>query len=173
MTPLFVQNPEDLKAALRLSAVCEGNDAQVLIDRALQAVREHFYRRLGQPRMAQLILLPPSIAPTTADEILRSIAETTEIKWVRLELLDSMPTMFMDGSNNTLEEWDEAAPFRSTSSFQIAELKKTLFKAIEENLDMLAGRETQGDETTVQVFDGTPESVRRPFDSVRNIKSFY
>lgn len=173
MTPLFVANPEDLKAALRLSAVCEDRDANVLIARALQSVRENFYRRLGQARMGQLVLLVPSLTPSTPDEIIRSIAETTEIKWVRLELLDVMPTMFMDGSNNTLEGWDEAAPYRTTSSFQVAELKKSLRASIEENLDMLALRESQGDETTVQSFDGTPVTVRRPFDSVRNVKSLY
>lgn len=169
MTPLFAQNSDELVKTLRLSGVKEDHDAAAIIAQAVLAVRGHFYRRLGQTRVAQLLAMPVAAEPATVEEILRSVATVTETKWVRLELLDSLPTMFMDGSNNTLQEWDEEAPFRNTSTFQIAALKKSLKSQIEENLDMLAGREEQGNESTVQSFDGTPSTTPpKPGASVRS-----
>ena len=166
--PLFVRNQETLRRKLRLSGVCEKNDADEIIDEAVLSVRGHFYRRLGQERVAELLAFAVSPTPTTPDEILRSVASSTEIKWVKLELTQSMPMLFMDGSNNALNVYNEEAPFRNTSAFEISNLQKRLFEQIEENLEMLKGSEQQGNEHKANTFDGTPDGeVCKPWDSIR------
>lgn len=172
--PLFNRNLEELKSALRLSGVCDvSSDASAIIDQAVLVVRGHFYRRLGLARVAELLTFAVSDNPTTEPEILRSIACTTEIKWVKRELLLTLPTHFADGGGSTLKAYNEEAPFRTNSEINIASQRKELREEIEENLEMLSGSETTGNETHVHVFDGTPDTTPcKPYDSIRN-KSYW
>lgn len=170
--PLFVSNLATLKAALRLSAVPSTSpDTLAILDESILRVRLAFYRRLGQQRVGVLLAMPVIANPTSVDEILRALASTTETKMVFAELLRKLPNQFMDASGDANRRWNEEAPFRERGPSDAQREIQRLLDEIEEDMEMLAGEEVQGDESSYKTFDGTPDCTPpRPGDSIRNLR---
>lgn len=133
LAPLFVVDFTTMKANLRLTGSGSG-DAEELIDEGIRFVRVNFWKRLGQTRITQILATVYTETPATEDEYVRMAANSAEIVWVRLHLLKTMPTLFMD-SSKLLEQWNEEAAFRQggPSRKQVEKLEREL----EEFIDIL------------------------------------
>jgi hypothetical protein len=111
--------------------------------------RLRFIRRLGLTRVNTLVAYNYEEDPATEQDVLRALANSTEIKMVRLNLMRVLPTAFMDGSA-TLQQWNQEAPFRSASQSDLSVEMQRLDAEIEEALDLLAGDDEVGSEETIQ-----------------------
>lgn len=167
--PLFVQDLATLKAALRLTGVpAEATDTLAILDESILRTRLAFYRRLGQQRVGVLVAMTEVDNPTSEDEVLRSLASTTETKMVYAELLRKLPNQFMDASGDANRRWNEEAPFRERGATDAQREIQRLLDEIEEDMEILSGEESQGDEVSFKTFDGTPVCrPPRPGDSLR------
>lgn len=145
-TPLFVANLATLQAKLRLTGLPSGQDGAALLNEAILAARVKFYRALGTARVAVLAALAFDEDPATEDEVLRALANTTEVLIVRAYLYDTMPVLFLDNSANDREVWNEESAFRPGRISQAD--RQRLNEMIEANLAILSGDVDLGDEQT-------------------------
>ena len=165
--PLFNPSRLHLTAALRLKNVPAEQNAQDLIDEGIQLAKSGFYRRLGAERIAAIRALPFTKNPTTANEHLRLLAATTEVKWVRMELLRIMPTSFMDG-NVVDQQWQHEAAFRAASLQRNQQEAQQIRKDIDDAVAILAGLRDISSSSHGQVMAPAPdETPSRPGDTVR------
>lgn len=150
--PLFVPSRTALKSALRLSGIPDQDAADYLLDQAVRRVRSGFYRKLTHSRVVTLqgytLSSPPN--PDTEQEYLRLMAEDTEVEWVRFELTWLIPMLWQDSSGDSLDLWNEVAPFRKMDAEELANLQNHLQVTIEQNMDMLRGDEEAGSETSIR-----------------------
>lgn len=155
--PLFVADEATLKERLRLSAVpASALDTEAIIDEAILRARLRFYRDLGAARTNVLVALPFTELPTTEDEVLRALANTTEVKLVYCELLRLLPNTFMDASGDVNHRWNEEAPTRERSSMELADELRRCEDEITQAIEELA--DSNGtDCDDVQTWDGTPD----------------
>lgn len=167
--PLFVADLVTLKAKLRLSGVpSSATDTLAILDEAILKSRLAFHRRLGQQRVGVLLAISFNENPSSEDEILRALANTTETQQVYAELLRRLPNQFMDSSGDANRRWNEEAPFRERSNSDFHKELQRLLDDIEENMELLAGEESIGEESQFKTFDGTPDCTPpRPGDSIR------
>jgi len=166
-SPLFVADEATLKAALRFSGVVDGSNADAMFDQAVVAVRSGFYRTLGVARVAVLLAIPYTDSPTTETSLLRTVATTTEIEWVRYELMRTLPVLFQDASGDALDVWNREAPFRGMGKTSLDKAREALWEMILQNLDMIAGNEEVGEHGGVQGGDIAPTTTPpRPFQSI-------
>jgi hypothetical protein len=166
--PLYVADLDTLKAKLRLTKLPADSAANDLLDESILDARVEFHRRLGATRVGQIGALAFVANPTTADEILRALANTVEVKLVRVRLMRTLPVLFQDSSGEANRAWDEEAPFREAGLSSLDKEIKRLEDEIEEAFQILEGEEQQGAEADWRVFDGTPDFCPpRPGDSVR------
>ena len=154
--PLFVATEATLKERLRLSAVpSSALDTKAIIDEAILRARVRFYTDLGAVRTNELVLIPFSDTPTSKTEILRAIANTTEVKLVYCALLRLLPNTFMDASGDVNSRWNEEAPTRERGGFDLdAELLRCENEVVKAMLQLADPNTPECDD--VQVFDGTP-----------------
>ncbi len=150
-SPLFITDLATLKSKLRLSGVAAASDADGIINEAILTVRAGFYRELGGPLVTSLVALPFTELPVTNDQILRAVANTTEVKWVRAELFRTMPLSFMDGNADQNQVFQDEAMFRDTSQHQLDQERVRLESDIQQNLDLLRGSEDIATEATMRV----------------------
>lgn len=146
--PTFLRNLTELRAALRLSGMPTDGDGQALLSQAVLSVRAGFYRRLQQPRIDEIKSWAVTTQPSSDQEYLRQLANITEVLWVRKELMRTMPTLFQD-SAPVQQTWNDEAIFRSRRRHELQEELNRLDADIENNLEMLGGGETAGNETSV------------------------
>lgn len=160
VAPLFVADNATLLARLRLSGLAAGTDGMQVVDQAIRDVRASFYRRLTSNRITKLLGYTQTDAPTTTNEVLRTVADSTEVKWVRYELLRTLPALWMDGSGGNAEVWQNEGAFRQMSPSAIASERKKLKTDIEQALDLLAGRTSVGSETSIRVSSIAADGTR-------------
>lgn len=155
--PLFLADEAALKTRLRLSAVpASALDTEAIIDEAILRARIRFYTDLGATRTNVLVALSFTETPTTDDEILRAICNTTEVKLVYCELLRLLPNTFMDASGDVNSRWNEEAPTRERGSFDLdTELARCENEVVEAMMLLAAPNATNCDE--VQTFDGVAD----------------
>ena len=155
--PLFVADEATLKSALRLSAVpASALDTEAIIDEAILRARLRFYRDLGSARTNVLVALPYTALPTTDDEVLRALANTTEVKLVKCALLRDLPNTFMDASGDVNARWNEEAPVRERGPMELEEeLRRCEEEIVAALVDLAGSSGLDCDE--VQTFDGTPD----------------
>lgn len=156
-SPLFVADLATMKSALRLSGVPEGRDANEIISDAVLEARVGFYRKLGEGRVTYLLGITYTEEPSSSAERLRVIANQTEVKWCRLILMRTLPVMFMDGNNDVIQSWNEESAFRGMTREDILLETKRLENEITENLDLLSGSESFGNETSIRGTMFEPE----------------
>jgi len=165
VAPLFNADMESLKSKLRLSGA-KSNDAQALIETAVQDARVGFYDRLGSSRIAEIVGYGLDNAPTTTNGLLRLKAANTEVKWVRALLIRSMPSLFIDGSQAAaLKAWNEEGLTRNAGQ---SELNREVERLMTEVDLALAGMETgtpEEGENSVSLI-GPDETQPSPFESI-------
>lgn len=149
--PLFVADLATLKPKLRLSGVPTTSDADDIINESILIARQKFYRELGIARVAELVALPFNENPTTEDQILRAVANSTEVLMVRCELMRIMPMMFMDGNADQNQIMQDESLFRETTSAQLEQMRLQCDLEIQQNMDLLAGDEEISSEGTIRI----------------------
>lgn len=164
--PLFCPSREYLVKGLRLRDLPTDVNAQDLINESILAVRASFYRRIGLEGITAVQAIAFTKHPATASDYRRLLAQTTETKWVRLELMRIMPMQFVDGSAAD-QSWQHEAAFRSATGAQVAAEIKQLRAEIDAALDIIAGNAeaTESLDIKIQTYgpDGTPA---QPGDTV-------
>lgn len=160
-TPLFIVDVATLKAKIRLSGVAAASDADDIINEAVLTVRAGFYRELGSPRVAVIQALAFTENPVTNDQVLRAVANITEVKWVKAELLRTLPLSFMDGNADQNQVFQDEALFRDASQHQIDLERVSLESEIQLNLDLLRGDQSIASEATMRLATISP-SVTPP-----------
>jgi len=148
---------ETLKARVRLSGVPKASDADVIVENALLDVRAGFMRRLGIARTLELAAILYNANPMTEAGVLRAVAFTTEVMWVRLTLIRDgrLPLMFLDGSGAALQSWEDEGATRTTSKDVEREVL-LLQTSVDENLELLAGDDAVGAEDNIEVYVPEP-----------------
>ena len=142
IVPLFAPSREALITRLRLNNTVSDSGI-ACIDQAIEQVRAQFYRRLGRVRISQLLQMSYTENPTTDDGVLRALAYTTEVLWMRYFLLRSMPTMFADNASEVPAVWNQEGFVRGTSPGTSSELRR-LESEIEAALAELQADTTEG-----------------------------
>lgn len=157
--PLFSPTRAYLVSGIRLRDVPSETNAQDVIDEAINTVKANFYRRLGKERIEAIKTVAFTRTPSTDEEYLRLLAQTTETKWTRLELMRTLPMSFMDG-NVTDQQWQNEAAFRAATGAALASEQKQLRNEIDMAMDVLAGTSEITDEqrARVIVFEGEATS---------------
>lgn len=165
--PLFCPSREYLVKGLRLRDLPVEVNAQDLIDEAISAVRVGFFRRMGREAIEAAQATAFTKLPATDADYRRLLAQVTETKWVRLELMRSMPMMFVDG-NAADQSWQQEAAFRSATSLQVASEMKQLRAEIDEALDIISGAAQPSESLGVKIQTyGPDETPSLPGDTVR------
>ena len=149
--PLFVASLDLLKPKLRLSGVPTTSDADDIINEAILIARQKFYRELGGPRITVLKAIVFTETPTTDNQILRAVANSTEVLMVRCELMKMLPSMFMDGNANQNQIFQDEGLFRDTTSNQLEQLRMQCEIEIQQNFDLLAGDEEIASENSLRI----------------------
>jgi hypothetical protein len=149
--PLFVADLATLKPKLRLSGVPSTSDADDIINESILVTRQKFYRELGGARITVLLAMAFTETPTTDNQILRAVANSTEVLMVRCELMRLMPMMFMDGNADQNQIMQDEALFRDTTSSQLEQMRMQCELDIQQNMDLLAGDEEIASETTIRI----------------------
>ncbi len=158
--PLFIADLATLKSKLRLSGVAATSDADDIVNEAILLVRSGFYRELGAPVVTTLLALSFSETPTTNDQIKRAVANSTEVKWVRAELIRMLPMSFMDGNADQAQVFQDEALFRDSSARQLDQERIRLETDIQQNLDLLRGAEDIATESTIRIHTVAPDCPR-------------
>lgn len=164
MNPLFVPSLTDLKSQLRLSGSTSG-DADEIINSAIREVRVGFYNHLGATRVTTIVGYTPTDTPTTSNEILRSQAQVTETKWVKMLLLRSLPSHFLDASGDTRNAWNEEGLTRDSSQADLSrEIKRLNDEVLDALKDLKEGEVDPGIVSATVIESDTAPA--RPFQSI-------
>lgn len=165
IAPLFISSVVDVKKRLRLSGVVDSSNAQSMIEEALRTVRVGFYRRISNERISEIASAAVTENPTNDAEIIRQLAEVTELKWIRLELLRTMPTLFADSTPLTQEAWNTEALLRGSSVSERDMEIRRLEADIEQAMSVLVELEQLSEETTVKTSVYIPTIPPPPLGS--------
>lgn len=160
VAPLFVADMTTLRARLRLSGVPDSSDAMNVIDSAVQTVRTGFYTELGTERVAEIAAFASTDTPTAENEVLRTVAEGAEVKWVRYELMHLLPVLFIDGSGQREQAWNDEGAFRAANGAGIERMRQALRAEIDKALDLLSGDTEIGERTSVRSATIDPPCTR-------------
>ena len=150
-TPTFIATTSLLQKQLRLSGLHKAGDGEAIFQSAMLEVKTGFIRELGSARVAVLVALSFSENPTTADQALRSVANQTELKWVRAVLIRTLPTLFLDASADKSQVWEDEGAFRSTPAGQLDVERERLENDVEINMGLLSAEESIGSEATIRL----------------------
>lgn len=164
LQPLFIIDIDTVKERLRLSGVPSDRDAQRLIEEAVRSVRVGFYRYLTESRVLTILATAEIENPTTGAGAIRQLASVTELKWIRYELMRTIPTLFFDSSASAHQSWQEdQAMLRGVSSSEKDMELKRLWLEISSALGLLEGDVQIPEETSVKAFvvQDTPYVIRR------------
>jgi len=158
VAPLFILDRPTLISKLRMTGAASTNDAQDVIDEAIQKTRIGFYDALSPDRVTELLAIPFVENAVTADAILRARANSTEVAWVKAHLLRDLPILFMDGSAIAQHTWNQEGFTRSISSRQLREELHRLEEFINKSLEILGGAAPDHSMMSVSVIgpDETP-----------------
>lgn len=146
VAPLFIASMTVLKDALRLGGTVQAGGL-AMIDQAVKDVRVRFYGRLTAARITTIKLANTVDAPATDAELLRALADSVEVRWVRLHLLRVMPALFMDGSGGRQQQWNDEGAFvaRRQTDSEVERLEAEL----ELDLAKLAGDDDLDEQQTI------------------------
>lgn len=152
--PLFIEDTTTLLDLLKLNQLEEEGSTLQIAEDVIRDVTVAFHRRLGKARVDVLKALTFTDPPVTDNDFLAVLARITERKWVKLKLMEELPTYFANPNNQT-NVYNEEAPYLEDTT-SIFKVMKKLEAEIEENLQFLAGEESAGSETSMKTFISQP-----------------
>ncbi len=107
--------------------------------------------------------LPSAENPVTENEVLRSIAEEVEAKWVWVELTRNLPIKFFDNSGDDLEQYNVEAAFRSIDPDRLSVERDRCLQEIEQWLPVLEGTVSLGSVASARVHTQGDMPGGRPY----------
>lgn len=161
--PLFNKNRSELLSRLRLSQ-SDSEDAVAAIDAALAAVAIGFYDRLGTEVDVIKAIAYTSDASAGESARRRLRAATIEEKWVRYELMRSMPVLFFEFSG-AQDRWNEEE--MGTDARRVERELRRLLDDINTGLDYLMGS-TDSEGIQAMTFGPDTTPVYTPGGSVQS-----
>lgn len=168
--PLFVPSLAELQSKLRLGGLPDEADSVEILNEGIQTARVAFFRRLGSGTLDSLAAVSYAAEPSTNDEYLRLVAANTEVLLVRVFLMRTMPVLFRDSSGDALQSWNDEGVIREApEGLDLDTLIRSLEDQISENMELLAGEESAGAETSIKVSTIGPSTAPpRPGETVYN-----
>jgi sugar phosphate isomerase/epimerase len=91
---------------MRLTDASVRQDAVAAIDAAIQTARVGMADRLGDDLTTEIVLTAWTANPSTSAERRRVKAALLEEKWVRLELMRTMPVLFQQAAGMAGDRWN-------------------------------------------------------------------
>ncbi|MFG0317079.1 MAG: hypothetical protein ACF8XB_07400 [Planctomycetota bacterium JB042] len=160
--PLFVEDLETLKAELRLNGIASDADAGAILNSAILEVRLGLIRELTKSRIDTIRETAFNEEPSTNEEVLRALGNTVETTWVRIVLMDTLPSLFLDSSGDAEQVWNEEGLFRGESTATLDDKRRRLWRKVQEDLELLRGDESIGAETSVRATTLEPDPPYTP-----------
>jgi hypothetical protein len=154
----------ELLKSLRLEKATAGNIDDV-IDAEIKAVRVGLYSHLGEARVAELLAIPYEENATTLNKILRLKAHEAERLWLKLGLLRSLPTMFMDSSADQRQTWNDDGFTRNAGDGDLERMKTHLKSKVAMLLDQLAST-SEATSPKLSATNIEPEKTFKPGQTV-------
>ena len=158
ITPLFHDDLEDLKKALRLSGADAKADVQTVVEDCVRGFKVWLTQRTGFTVITDLQAITYTDDPTTVDESRRMAARVLEVKWVWAECLKRLQSMFADASGAAFQEFNDQGVWRQLDALDRRSLLRTTSREIEDLYCYVAGILGIGEAESVQVFDGTSDT---------------
>ena len=137
---LFVADMDTLKSEVRLSAVRDGTDAEQIFERAVVAARAKIYARLGADVTNAWVAIAYVENPTTQEQVYRAAANLLETELVLLDLIDSLPHVFLDDAGGAHQSWNEEGTLRGLDADEREALRASKQQRIDEIFEMLSGQ---------------------------------
>lgn len=153
--PLFHADLDLLKKAIRLSGADEKADVQAVIEDCVKGFKVWMIRRAGFAVITEVVAVTPVDNPTTELEARRMAAGVLEVKWVWIECLKRLQSLFADASGAALQEFNEQGVWRQIDAQTRRALEKQTAREIEDLYVFVAGCQGIGEASEIQVFDGT------------------
>lgn len=147
LVPLFVSTIAEVQQRLRLTGTAEGTDAYAMIEEAVRTVRAGFYRKISVERIAEIAAFTSEMNPITENGVIRQLAEVTEVKWIRYELMRTMPVLFSDSVATVQDAWNAEGMLRGTKPDEREYEMRRLWADIEQAMSPLRGDEEIPKET--------------------------
>lgn len=138
--PMFIESTEVLLSSLRLSGLEDkpDGDANSLVEQAIQSSVVRFYSELTVDRIGEIKAVQYVPNPSTVDQSVRLLANLTEQRLVKLDLMATMPHRFLDGGGSVRQDWNEEAPLLDDSEERAIQ-RRRLEKQIADAFPVLAG----------------------------------
>jgi len=139
--PLFLADTPALLAALRMSGLLEvpEADGNSIVNEAIQAAVVRFYRELTAAQIQTLQDTTFTPQPTSAAEAKRMLANLTEVRLVRLYLLDTVDVRFADANSGNRTAWNAEAPLFASGE-EKASMRAMLSTEVEDAFSILSGK---------------------------------
>lgn len=153
--PLFHDDLETLKAALRLTGANSKEDVQAVIEDCVRGFKVFMTQRAGFDIIATITAVTYTDDPTTELESRRMAARVLEVKWVWAECLKRLQTMFADASGSAFQEFNDQGVWRQLDSFDRVSLLRGAAREIEDLYCYVVGSAEGEAAESVQAFDGT------------------
>jgi len=138
VVPVFVTDIDTLKAMLRLSNVAR-DDAVAMLESAVRDVRVKLYDRLTSSVVAAVAGITHADNPTTADQLRRAKAEGVEVKMVRVELMRTMPSFFLESLGSVRRAWNEEGTMQPLDHRDVQRIIAVIESEIENDIAAIAG----------------------------------
>ncbi len=127
-----------IQSRLRLTGTSSA-DGLAIIDDAIKMARGRLYDGLGISRVSVIKTYGQVDNPATLNELTRAKADMTEVKMVKVQLLRSMPSLFMDGAAQVRTVWNDEGISRRAGETDIAQEMRRLENEIVDAMKDLAG----------------------------------
>lgn len=161
--PLFHDDLEGLKSALRLSGSDEKGDVQTVIEDCVRGFKVWLIQRAGFTVVSDLQAVVYTDDPTTELEARRMAARVLEVKWVWCECLTRLQTMFADASGAAFQEFNDQGVWRQLDEIGRIRILRQCQREVEDLYNFVSGCQGIGETESVQCFDGTTERTEAFF----------
>jgi hypothetical protein len=163
--PLYVASEAALRAELRLTGLKASSPGEAILLRSASAARLFIYRALGTQLALELAAEVEVDNPTTLPEIKRKAATLLEIEFTRNQLLQQMPVRVADASGSDQEDYNREGVWRQSAQNERRQILEQSTAYMQELIDIILGTRELGDQSEIQVFDGTPDCTKSPAGS--------
>ena len=154
--PLFHDDLETLKAALRLTGADAKGDVQAVIEDCVRGFKVWMSRRGGFSLISELQGVTYTDDPTTELEARRMAARVLEVKWTWCECIQRLQAMIADASGAAFQEFNDQGVWRQIDALDRANMLRRCAREIEDLWCFVSGESGEGQGAgEVECFDGT------------------
>jgi len=163
ISPLFHDDFEALKSALRLTGANSKQDVQVVIEDCVRAFKVWMVQRAGFTVISDLQAVTYTDDPTTDLEARRMAARVLEVKWVWCECIKRLQVMFADASGSAFQEFNDQGVWRQLDALGQASILRRCAREVEDLFCYVVASEEGEAAESVQAFDGTTNGTEAFF----------